>query len=209
MLWKASIAFTAALIEDSTASRSAAASSWSFKSSADFQTPLQLVDDDPLTTNDELDSVTRSLEGGLIHKQDLPLGVSAALAELVENILLLIGVEENMPCGKEVDLGRFGGVDEEESASTFEIDRPGIANWNAESGREGLANAWPRGFSSDCGLVRYHRRKKSVLGFIYDNNMDIPRSRGLGGRDRRDLEAPLQRGRRECPVNAYHDKAGE
>jgi hypothetical protein len=31
----------------------------------------------------------------------------------------------------------------------------------------------------------YHRREKSVLGFIYDNNnMDIPRSRDLGGRDR-------------------------
>jgi hypothetical protein len=47
----------------------------------------------------------------------------------VEIILLLIGVEENMTCGKEVELAKFSGVNKEKPASTLEIDRPGITNW--------------------------------------------------------------------------------
>ena len=92
------------------------------------QSPLELLNDDILSMDRGLDSLATSLKGSLAHQHDLPTGLAPALAELVELVLFLIGVEKDVPCREKVEDAGFGGIDKEKSTSALAVGGLSVAD---------------------------------------------------------------------------------
>jgi len=116
------------------------------------QTTLEVLEDELLDPNRGPDGLATSLEGRLPHEHDLLLGLTGAFAEGVELVLVVVGVEEDVPRREKVEDTWFGSVDEEASG-TLEIGGRGVTDGNTESSGEGLADDGD-GVGSDGGLVQ-------------------------------------------------------